>query len=264
MTKKEKILVIDGHATFGQQIVKLLNDDGFDATYVGNGADAVKAIYDMLPRLIVLNVDLEDVDSYTILQKKDAEPLLKKIPAILISTKGLPINMSKIPQGSVADLLIQFIEDAPSVVAAVEKHLGVESNTEKVAKASASHGSKKKVLWIEDDNMINTIMGKKIISAGYELLSAKDGDEALKILKTTIPDAIVMDLMLPGMSGFELLQKFRMEPTYKDIPSMILSNLDSVEDREKAKMLGANKYFVKAGFSLEQITNEIENLIAGK
>ncbi len=263
--KKDKILVIEGHKEFGQQIAKHLAADGFESIFIEKGADAMKLIYDQLPRLIIFNIDITDIDSYDILEKKNSEPLLKKIPVILISTQGIPINMSKIPQGSVADIVLLYKEDPAEVVNKVKKCLGIDTDNKKsVSDARSTNKSLPIVLWIEDDNLINSILGKKLTSSGFKLLSAKNGEDALKFLKSNTPDVIVTDLILPSMSGFELLQKIDMEPTWKKIPVMVLSNLDSETDREKAKMLGARKFFVKASISLDQVPKEIVNLIEGK
>ena len=262
--KKDKILVIEGHREFGLQIKKLFDDSGFEATFIEKGADAMNLIYELLPRLIVLNIDISDIDSYEILEKKNSEPLLKKIPVFLISTQGIPLNISKIPQGSVADIILLYKEDPMTILEKVTSYLGIMSAAKKSPSEDGTGKRKPTVLWIEDDKMINSILGKKLLASGFNLLSAKNGEDALKFLKSNSPDAIVSDLILPGMSGFELLQKINMEPSWKKIPMMALSNLDSGSDREKAKMLGAKKFFVKASISLDQVPKEIMNLIDGR
>ncbi len=281
--KKEKILIIEGHVVFGQQIADKLNQDGFEAILVKNGIEAMKMIYDKLPRLVILNAVLPDADSYQILEKKNAEPLLKKIPVFLISTQGMPIDMRKIPQGSVAEFVILFKADADELVTKVERHLTgpqtgdivnsqmrstVPSTISKTTsstiqssresrKSSGKGDTKKKLLWVEDDKLITNILGKKLISAGFDLHHVTNGDAALKALETFTPNAIILDILLPGMGGLDILQKIDMNPAYKNIPVMILSNMDKDSDRNKAKMLGAKKFLVKAGTSLNDIASEI-------
>jgi len=120
--------------------------------------------------------------------------------------------------------------------------------------------AKKKILWVEDDKLIGTILAKKIISSGFELFHAKNGEEALQILAQEKPDAVVVDLLLPGMSGFDILQKIQMQENGKNLPSMVLSNLSKPSDIEKAKQLGAKKFLVKAATSLDQIVAEMKDL----
>jgi DNA-binding response OmpR family regulator len=281
-SKKEKILIIEGHVIFGQQIADRLNQNGFEAILVKNGIEAMKMLYDKLPRLVILNAILPDTDSYQILEKKNAEPLLKKIPVFLISTQGMPINMNKIPQGSVAEFVLLFQADAAELVARVKRYLAgpqksglpghnvANVTTPLTTPLSSIKDSPKvpttisdgriKLLWVEDDKLITNILGKKFVAAGFDLLHVVNGDAALKALETFTPNAIVLDLMLPGIGGLEILQKIDMNPKLKMIPVMILSNLDKDSDRNKAKMLGAKKFLVKAGTSLDQIAEEIKQM----
>lgn len=262
---KNTVLIIEGDAAFAQQLSDALSRAGYDPMIAGTGADALKAIFDVLPRLIILDSVLPGSDSYDILAKKHAETLLKKIPVFLLSSQANPINMARVPQGSVAEFVIAFKNDAPDVVNRVRTFLrGGQSAPADDASASDSTSIKKKILWVEDDRLIGTILAKKLVSSGFDLVHAKNGEEALTALSNSTPDAIVLDLMLPGMSGFDILQKIDMDPRTKSIPSMILSNLSKPSDIERAKMLGARKFVVKAAASLDQIVAEILELCASK
>ena len=81
-------------------------------------------------------------------------------------------------------------------------------------------------------------------------------------LKTVTPDIIVLDLLLPGMDGFDILQKIKMDSRLKKIPVMILSNLSKPGDLEKAKLLGATKFIVKAASSLDNIIEEVKKIVS--
>jgi len=256
--KKEKILIIEGDGDFGENVSATLKKAGYATTLVKNGAEGMKAIVDVLPHLILLDVVLPGSDGYEILAKKQAEPLLVKIPVFLLSTQGVPINMRRVPAGSVADYLMALHVSPQEVLDKVNRYFGHEANS--ASEAPAEGGAKQKLLWVEDDKLIGTILAKKLISSGFDLFHAKNGEEALEALKSSIPDAVVVDLMLPGMSGFDILQKMQMDPQTKKIPSMVLSNLSKPSDIEKAKMLGAKKFLVKAATSLDQIVDEIKSL----
>ena len=255
--KKEKILIIEGDASFGDKLTEALKRDGYAVTLVKNGKDGMESILSLLPHLVLLGLVLPGADAYEILEKKSVEPMLAKIPVFLMSTQSVPINIGRVPHGAVAEFIVSMSINVQEVVDKVNEHFGHEEETTAPA---ASVGMKKKILWVEDDKLIGTILGKKLISSGFDLIHAKNGEDALKALKDTTPDAIVLDLLLPGMSGFDILQKVKMDDKTKKIPSMILSNLSKPSDLEKAKMLGANKFLVKAAASLEQIVGEIQEL----
>ena len=82
----------------------------------------------------------------------------------------------------------------------------------------------------------------------------------MQSLKGMTPDAVVLDLVLPGMSGFDILEIVRKEDRLKNVPAMILSNLSKQSDIERAKALGAQKFLVKASVSLDQIVDEVRGL----
>jgi len=259
--KSEKILIIEGNVAFGNKLVESIKADGYpNVSLVKNGVDGLKSIYDTLPHLVLLDITLEGSSGYDILAKKQAEPLLAKIPVFLMSTQGVPINMRTVPKDSVAEFITALHAESIDIVSKIDNHFGHEprSGAGAAVAPDSSAAGKMKLLWVEDDKLIGTILAKKLVTAGFDLFHAKNGEEALEALKTSKPDAIVVDLLLPGMSGFEILQKIKMDPAFKDIPMMVLSNLSKPSDIEKARVLGAKKFLVKAATSLDQIVEEVK------
>lgn len=256
----EKILVIEGDKTFADKLSQELGKAGYEVTTVNDGNEGLQAIVDTLPHLVVLDVVLPNTDGYEILTKKHAEPLLAKIPVYLMSTQGVPINMHKVPQGSVTEYVLMFQQDPSEVVKLVNKRFNKKGAT--VPAPETNEADKKTLLWVEDDKLIGTILAKKFVSSGFNLLHAKNGDEAMSLLRDVVPHAVVLDLLLPGMDGMEILTKIRADGRLKDVPVMILSNLSKPSDLERAKALGAKKFLIKAATSLDQIVAEV-NSIAG-
>jgi DNA-binding response OmpR family regulator len=255
----EKILLIEADAAFADSIADALKKGGYTPIVAKTGAEGLKAMYDFIPHLILLDVTLADMDGYKILTQKQGEPVLAKIPVFLMSAQGVPINMQSVPAGSVAEFLMAIHSNPADIVSKIDAHLRQGKSGSAPAPAEAA-GGKKKVLWVEDDKLIGTILAKKIISSGFELFHAKNGEEALDIVKRETPDAIVVDLLLPGMSGFDILQKIQMDERIRKIPTMVLSNLSKPSDIEKAQILGAKKFLVKAATSLDQIVAEMKDL----
>jgi len=260
--KKEKILIIEGDVAFGEQVSSVLKQNGYTTFLEKNGEDGLKSMYDILPHLIILDVTLPGIDGYQIIEKKNAEPLLAKIPVFLISTQGVPINMDKVPQGSVKEFMMALHTNPDDILAKVNMNFNHENETVQAPTSPVenANGLKKKILWVEDDKLIGTILSKKIMSSGFDLFHAKNGEEAKEIINKEKFDAVVVDLLLPGMTGFDILQAIQMNPQNKGVPTMVLSNLSKPSDIEKAKMLGAKKFLVKAATSLDQIVVEIKSL----
>lgn len=128
------------------------------------------------------------------------------------------------------------------------------------APAAPAAGKGPTIVWAEDDKLISSILAKKFGASGFNVIHAKNGVEALEALKTVVPSAIVLDLLMPDMNGFDVLEKVRQDARLKDVPAMILSNLSKPSDIEKAKSLGAKKFIVKAAVSLDQIVAEVKGI----
>lgn len=120
----------------------------------------------------------------------------------------------------------------------------------------------KKVLIIEDDEFLRAIAAKKIQGDGYEVAVAADGPSAVPTAETEKPDLILLDLLLPGLSGFDVLAKIRSLEAFKTTPVLIFSNLGEQDDIAKAKSLGATDFLVKANFTLEEVSSKIKSYLS--
>ena len=119
----------------------------------------------------------------------------------------------------------------------------------------------KKIMWVEDDSFLSDIIARKLSVYGCVLVSARDGEQALSIVEKEIPDIILLDILLPGMSGFELLEKLKSNEKIKNIPVIILSNLSQKSDIEKGKELKAERFLVKATLTLDEIMRQIGEIL---
>ena len=118
-----------------------------------------------------------------------------------------------------------------------------------------------KILLIEDDPFLVTLLKAKFSREGFEILYAKDGREAIDILRKTKPDLILLDIILPQKSGFEVLEEIRSDPQLRNVPVMIISNLGQSEDIAKGKEFGAIEYFVKAKISIDDLSSKVKEFL---
>lgn len=257
--KGEKIVIIESSESFGKKLSDTFKADNYSNVFLfKNGEQGLKGIYDVLPHFIILDIALSDTDGYQILAKKQAEPLLSKIPVLLLST-GAVINMHSIPPDSVTQIIIAPPTKSIEILKNVNDFFGYPT-VEPILEMKTSSVVKKKLLWVEDDKLIGNILSKKLIASGFDLVHANSGEEAMKSLESRMPDAIIVDLLLPTMSGFDILQKVKDNDILKKVPRMVLSNLSKTSDIDKAKSLGVTKFLVKASTSLDQIVAEIRDL----
>jgi len=119
----------------------------------------------------------------------------------------------------------------------------------------------KKILFVEDEAALQKTFGDILKQEGYEMLSALDGQKGLELAKSEKPDLILLDLVLPKMHGFEVLKSLKEDETTKDIPIIVLTNLEAMGDVEKALEMGATTYLVKASYSLEEVVQKIKKAL---
>lgn len=126
--------------------------------------------------------------------------------------------------------------------------------------SDAAAGAPKKVLAVEDDLFLKELLAGKLSEDEFNVFYASNGDEALSLAATEIPDVVLLDILLPGMSGYEVLEKLKADDTTKHIPVLILSNFGQPEDIEKGKALGAVDFLVKANNSLDAIVARVREI----
>lgn len=118
-----------------------------------------------------------------------------------------------------------------------------------------------KIVVVEDDKFLRDLMSQKLGDTPHEIYTAADGEEGMEKIREQKPDLILLDLILPGVNGFEVLEQLKQEEELSQIPVVVLSNLGQENDIEKAKRLGAEDYMVKAHFTLEEIISKIEKYV---
>lgn len=119
----------------------------------------------------------------------------------------------------------------------------------------------KKILFIEDESALQKTIEEALKQENFEVIKALDGEIGLKIAKKELPDLILLDLILPKLDGFEVLKELKKDEATKDIPVIILTNLEGTQDIEKALSLGATTYLVKANYDLEEVVEKIKNVL---
>ncbi|MCK4473947.1 response regulator [Candidatus Parcubacteria bacterium] len=119
----------------------------------------------------------------------------------------------------------------------------------------------KKILIIEDDRFLRELITRKLTQEDFNVSEAVDGEEGIKKLKKEKADLVLLDLILPGIDGFEVLSQAKKDPEISSIPIIILSNLGQKDDVEKGMKLGANGYLIKAHFAPGEIIEKIKTIL---
>lgn len=118
-----------------------------------------------------------------------------------------------------------------------------------------------KIMLVEDDNNLREIYEARLLAEGYEIVSAEDGEQALAMAVKEKPDLIISDIMMPKISGFDMLDILRSTPETKHTKIIMMTALSQAEDRERADKLGADKYLVKSQVTLEDVANVAKEVL---
>jgi DNA-binding response OmpR family regulator len=114
----------------------------------------------------------------------------------------------------------------------------------------------KRILIAEDDEFLSSLLKNRLQRENFSVLVAKNGLEAFDALKTFKPHLVLLDIILPGKLGFEILEDAKKDPKLATIPFIVMSNLGQEEDIQKAKALGAIEYFVKARILIDDLVKK--------
>ncbi len=119
-----------------------------------------------------------------------------------------------------------------------------------------------KIMLVEDDKSLREIYGVRLLAEGYEITSAGNGEEALAMAVKEHPDLIISDVMMPKISGFDMLDILRATPETKDIKIIMMTALSSEDQRTRGETLGANRYLVKSQVGIEDVVRTVHDVLA--
>jgi len=121
--------------------------------------------------------------------------------------------------------------------------------------------SRKKIVLADDEHFIAIAYKKGLEQAGYEVLVAHDGEEALLLVRTHNPDLLLLDIIMPKVNGFEVLQEMRDDATLSATAVIVLTNLSQESDEQEARKYGAHDFVTKADVSLNDLLTRIQRVL---
>ncbi len=219
------------------------------------------------PDLIILDVKMEGVDGFEFLEalRANTDPAIAKIPVIIASESGDLVEISRALKLGISDYFVKSRFDVSQVVQKVKKQFG-DTSVAKEAVASAAPvpadaPAQIKLLIVEDDKFLRDLATQKLIQENFAVHAAVDGEQGIVLAEKELPQIVLLDILLPGIDGFEVLKRIRANPALKDTRVIMLSNFGQREDVEKALTIGADQFLVKANFTLDEIIEEAKNII---
>lgn len=258
----KKILIIEDDPFLSEVLLHKVQSAGFDVVIESDGKVGLEKISSYMPDLILLDIMLPGLNGYEILEVKVKDPKIASIPVIVISNSGQPVEISRVLALGVKDYLVKAQFDPEEVMDKVRIQLESRVDGSVSTTASASNRlSGRKIMWVEDDVFLSDIITRKFQNENCKLIHLTEGESAVTTAKEEKPDIILLDVLLAGMSGYDILEALKKDPETSSIPVVLLSNLGQQSDKEKGEKLGAIKFIVKAMTTLDEIISEIADVI---
>ncbi len=272
----QKILIIEDDVFLGDVLSQKLTGEGFKVVLSRDGREGFDQIKVFQPDLVLLDIILPNMNGYEILEAKQKDSSIANIPVVIVSNSGQPVEISRALALGVKDYLVKAQFDPEEVLVKVRAQLQKKeespTSTSSIKSLEGEINQKenlinlegKKIVWVEDDQFLNDIITRKLSATKCIFFHASEGEEALKIISREIPDIVMLDIILSGIDGFEILHRIKKDPKMKDIPVILLSNLGQPSDVEKGKSLGAARFLVKASVTPNEIIDQIKDELMTK
>ena len=288
MEEKKRIIIIEDDAVLRDVLSEKLEKSGYIVDRAEDGVIGMRKIREIKPDCVLLDILMPNKNGIEVMEDLHADPALKDIPVIVISNSGQPVEIQRAQELGVREFLIKAIFDPNEVLEKVHRVLNGENaissenlvvrtqnisgegvpdiSKEKIVSAPlpdvSKEGNKKIfVLVIEDDKFLRELLVHKLASEGFDVQNAIEAGAAFQVLSERKPNVILLDLILPGVDGFEILSRIKADPKISDVPVVILSNLGQKEDLDKAMALGAKDFMVKANFTLDEIVDKVHGIV---
>ena len=265
MAESKKILIVEDEETLLRALEHKLSLHGYRVDLARDGAEGLKKIKEEKPDVVLLDILMPNVDGFGVLEDLNKSGIIPDMPVIIISNSGQPVEIDRAMRLGARDYLIKAEFDPEEVVDKVQAIFGVSpDNNDSIlppsspAKASAGQ---KRVLIVEDDQFLRDLMERKLIKEGFIVDTAIEGEDGLEKIQAQKPDVVLLDIILPGLDGFSILEKVKKSPAMASIPVILLSNLGQRDDVDKGMKLGAVDYLVKAHFTPGDIVDKVRSVL---
>lgn len=286
MNESKRILIVEDDSVLRDVLSQKLEKSGYIVLRAEDGVVAMEKIREFNPHMVLLDILMPRKSGMQVLEEIHADAELKKIPVIIISNSGQPIEITRARELGARDILVKAVFDPSEVLEKIERVLAVEGGKHYPSSQKKEYGTQEFIdhtlesgasqeqskteegnaggmfiLVVEDDKFLRELLVRKLSKDGFDVQNAIDAAAAYAVLNDRIPKIILLDLILPGVDGFEILAHIKADPKTKDIPVIVLSNLGQKEDIEKAMALGAKDFMIKANFTLDEIIHKVRSII---
>lgn len=260
----KKILIIENDQTISNQLVTELTPFGYECFLSYDPEIVLAGLAQLRPDLIVIDVAMTGVDGFIIFEKirNLADSSLSAIPVVVMSSNGDLVEISRAIKLNIKDYFVKATFDPKQAALKLRKILGDGDTPVASAPTLKEEQVSLKLLIVEDDKFLRDLAVQKLTKEHLQVFAAVDGEQGVTLALEHIPDIILLDILLPGIDGFEVLKRLRANAALAKTHIAMLSNFGQREDIERAFAAGADQFMVKANYTLDEIVQEVKKIMA--
>lgn len=249
---KDRVLVVEDDDLTARIYWQALVQEGYTVDVAADGEIALEMIHSRKPDLILLDLMLPKINGVGVLKRIRPIPSLRDLPVIVFTQVY-----------SLSDILREAREAGATQIVTKGNHTPAQIVQEVRNMLNQTKASdKKRVLMVEDDALIARIYCQKLMKEGFIVDIASDGETALEMIQGKHPDVLLLDLMLPNISGLEVLKRIRSQPALRDLPVVVFTQLYFSDLLREAKEIGATKVVTKTDHTPQEVVNEVLKALA--
>lgn len=242
--KPRTVLVIDDSPTFREELRSVLESSGYSVVTAGTGEDGLRAAVDARPAVIVVDGMLPGIDGSTVIRRIRADAVLRSTPCILLTgSEERSGELKALDAG--ADAYVRKEEDTQIILARVTAVLR-SSGAPSAVGSTASLLGPKRILTVDDSLTYLHEVAAQLREEGYDVIPARSGEEALELLSVQSVDCILLDLVMPGLSGQETCRRIKGSAAWRDIPLIMHTALEEQNAMIEGINAGADDYIAKS------------------
>ncbi len=242
MEGKKVVLSIDDDPNVQILLRENLDEEGYYVVGALGGEEGLKKAREFQPFAIILDILMSEKDGWDVLNELKADPATRHIPTIVLSivdNRELGFSLGAF------DYLVKPFDKA-SVLAALERAPGSRPN---------------RVLVVDDEPSAVDLITQLLEDEGYQIRGVNSGEEALNAMEEQLPDVILLDLLMPEMDGFEVTQRIKQNPDWKNIPIVVVTAKDLTEADFEFLRERVDKIIRKSGLDRETLVGEVRKLL---
>lgn len=258
------ILVTDDDTNDRMILVDMLKSKGYTVIEARNGSECLELAAETLPSIILLDIAMPVMSGFEALEKLRSDPCTRPIPVIIVTAMDISGEEQKILNGQAAAVIEKSQLDSNELFTEIKQILdNIKPQPEKQSPPLSAR--ERRLLLVEDSEPAIIQIKMVLESAGYIVDTARGGQEALDMMQTAPPDGIILDLMMPNVDGFTVLEQMRSTPATKHTPVLILTakNLTS-DDLNRISANNVQQLIQKGDVNKKELLKKIECLFSQK